>query len=153
MLSRIVLWQTLLKEGIVSLSYETAVSKASFLRAGNVNAQPSQFSAYDCSLTGIVGLLEVIGQSGIHSLYVPTCKPKSWSLLISFIFAWCGVYSSLVRMISPWALCTQQGRQAVAGQHLRSLRRAVAVQWDAMISPIVESSPRRSFPTPVGGSF
>jgi hypothetical protein len=59
--------------------------------------------------------------------------------------------------ISPWALRTQRhadkqcmARQNLTGWGLPSLRRVVAVQWDAMISLAVESSPRRLFPTPIG---
>ena len=49
---------------------------------------------------------------------------------------------------NPKAPCTQWSRQTVAGQYLigwglPSLRRAVTVQWDAMISPTVGFSPWR----------
>jgi hypothetical protein len=112
----------------------------------------------DCSLSVIVDLLDVIRQSETYSSYVPAYKQKSWSLFISFFSAWCGIYGSLVRRISPLALRTQQGRQDVAGKQLTDLgllsfRREVAIQWDATISITVDSSPRRAFPTPIAVSL
>lgn len=57
------------------------------LQASDIDVQSCQLLVDRGSLSCIINLMKIFGQSGGHSTNVPACEAKSWSLLVSFVIA------------------------------------------------------------------